>query len=919
MHEYNDCSLFIGMTSLPLGKEKEFISKEFVEGLFPNYRKSLQKYSSIKFHEGIELHGASLELREDLYKPKVYALFGEFDLAILALMDDFTLSSRIFHPYNGYLRLEGKNNKKEKGFNYRYQVINGIVPKTATNGDEELTDSSLVDEFRDIYDFDSDHSLISITSFKINNGILIGNGQKVIELVIDFIRAVIADGSEKDRVQGICIESFGWNEITLVCFSDTYAKIWKKLVTLREASILDIAKKCDIELEEIINNSLIKSTFIVDNKDVSLEHSHIFVNSNTNFGYDYELINDPKLVDGLAVAKDKLVNYTSSWEVKPGHLASSELIFQYGRSPKVTIGSEVLESNNTDFKTVLKSHTLVSRKDEYKHIRGFKTTPKLNFKSISKKLATVDVGHFFFNQELSQYAFHLVDFKSIQKTMTELRVSKVLRERILNMFVNYNEGIVDPVLFTFFIELKPFLGYVKVFIETAKAKGLSLSFLHSELDSIVNNFEKAFSNRFQQSYLMQSTTDFTMEYNGGIHQIVSSFDAVYKAIVKGIGVDSDYSFCFVTGFPGVDSTSYSIRLNYFHVFQPEIFAAIATHEALNFYLRRDGDYDSAKRNKNDESPKRYVRLARVLEKVENVKALIKRNLESKNYTEREWEMRLIDKLDSNFFSTIVVDYINFYLTFNQDIELFKYWQWHYFLQMPEVYKSNGDVRITAFQQFGLRMAIVCRLIDEGTTQVKAPSTQLQDLWLNYYIDLVKLADFMLDEEFNDIFVNFGLALGDEVDVIIRREKPGQRRKDRVQKIAELESGMKSKIMAGKMISFDQELEPSIFIHSIFYSYLKLIKEHNKDKNSLLMRNSITGSPEPYWKGNERARGSNSDGDFLFDSTGGIFTHNPDTRRLHMKMRTSILKTIWNFSLIQKRKLFIPLPQKNEMAEKKALS
>ena len=85
----HDGSVFIGLTSLPLGKEKEM--KKDLDSLFENTKNGLlKKVNQIK-NDDFD------DLKSKFYNPKYYYLFGQFDLAAISLVEGFNFPVRQFN------------------------------------------------------------------------------------------------------------------------------------------------------------------------------------------------------------------------------------------------------------------------------------------------------------------------------------------------------------------------------------------------------------------------------------------------------------------------------------------------------------------------------------------------------------------------------------------------------------------------------------------------------------------------------------------------------------------------------------------------------------------------------------------------------------------------------------------------------
>lgn len=115
---YENSGLFLSLLTVPRNKNpKEFFEKEFRDGLFKKYFEELVKNSNLDYKE-------EENNLKDFYLPKAYYLFGEFDLAIISLVDDFALANRIFHPGHNY---RNEDEKPRVSVHYDYQIVSGLI------------------------------------------------------------------------------------------------------------------------------------------------------------------------------------------------------------------------------------------------------------------------------------------------------------------------------------------------------------------------------------------------------------------------------------------------------------------------------------------------------------------------------------------------------------------------------------------------------------------------------------------------------------------------------------------------------------------------------------------------------------------------------------------------------------------------
>lgn len=85
-------------------------------------------------------------------------------------------------------------------------------------------------------------------------------------------------------------------------------------------------------------------------------------------------------------------------------------------------------------------------------------------------------------------------------------------------------------LFGYFIELRAFMESILSMIKLLCAdKGQMVQNAVSKMENVIQIFEYAYKNRFGQSYLVNEITDYNIEFNGGIQQLISAYDGAYKS------------------------------------------------------------------------------------------------------------------------------------------------------------------------------------------------------------------------------------------------------------------------------------------------------------------------------------------------------------------------------------------------------
>lgn len=602
----------------------------------------------------------------------------------------------------------------------------------------------------------------------------------------------------------------------------------------------DIVKKVSVgstegemlfQLREIWKNNLIAHHIkqdATDGKSVKdIGQTHVFVKTVTSFGYDPAVL---KAISNGKIDLSKLTNFyqpklskaniklLSRWHVKPGHAG---YVFDFNRNTSVN-GKKVRINEIDEYFFVIgdsdytfsniysdlertwifanqyqNSNGTISYEDNIAfHSRRVNTLPRIRYNNLVEleeatkrykiKEAVRSDKHFYFNRKLinKNISFSLEEQDNIRDWLYQCKVSKLLLEKVLHMFVNFNDGVQDPLLFIYFIELKRYLNEVKEYIEkqanpsqyendpTFKEEGLES--LHNSIDQFVSMFDKAYNNRFHQSYLTATVTDYNVEYNGGCQQILSALDALYKTTMLVFGDEIPYtSFAYVTGLTETKSNYYSLRLNYFHIFQPSMLLSLITKEAANFFegvnaypssdIKSKDTMIGNKFNHNLSTIKAedhkdiFVDIYKLCKEETNndLKRIIKKYISIFTFGDyKENSDSILENLGQKikqqetcyFLDYLKSDTLNYFYTYNLDSKLFIFWYWSTWAEMSFQQEKNG-INEGSFVNFMLRIVFITRHFDSEFfkyNEVPLP-LQYKDSWEKHFNDIILFIDFLLEK------------------------------------------------------------------------------------------------------------------------------------------------------------------------------
>ena len=868
----DDAGLAVCLLSTPFQQEREFFKFEFEDALFKGYRDAVAK----------NLRASDVEkaaYRELFYKPTPYYLFGRFDLAVITLIDDHEFASRTFHPFDPMMAVGEKTYFE----NFLHKVVTGPTPA--------LGDSSIIDLAHRTFLAHDRKPLFGLSFLKLNNSLLVGAGAKFLHATI--VRAQqLASRHKAEGLDVIVLQSYAWHELTLVMFSTSYDAIVKFLVEIRELSVRDLS---DPSLEGSLLHDCIASS---PRSAAQLAEAHLFADSETTLGFDASILTD----DGSGAAKidsGDRIELFSRWFVKPGHLSQAGKLLA-GRdlnSLKMTLGrGDLVEPQLPSASTKAQLTRYLHRFGEtaLHNIMLNRYTVAMSPSVPWSELPEPTNDHPAFTDRIRNLRVPIERIKELEVELRSCGTPKILALRVLNMFANFNDGLLDRNLYAFFWELQPFMDDVLAHVRQATGGyDGGVAEWCSELQRITQNFELAYRNRFHNSHRLGEITDFNVDFKGGIQQLVAAFDGAFKAVASVVG--NDHSFVSVSGESGVFSTTYETRLNYFHVFQPEIFLTVAAHEASWCCLRGTPTMMSA-------THKRELR---------DIERLLVDVTASMTETWKELENDgLVGSLDplqgqrpeERFLQTVFVDRLSFSLTYNRDTDLFWYWYLGYFHQLPHAYESPLIVSKSQLSDFVLRLAIVSDVTQaEDMARRLAPfdsgkghTSRLDGL----QGAVARLSDSPLFGEFRERAWRFA----DELLLATTQDggdqSPATTWVSLEARVASTASLYRERLEAGEVVTFSGTgpFAPFRFCQSLFFAYLSLVKDRfgvplQGARSALLFRDVKDGG---------RAKPRADTSGFAFDPHGGTFTTGPSTRRQLFRWRSALTMSLWDMAFKVKR-------------------
>jgi len=882
-----DLGLFIGFVTLPYSDQYNFYEQEFENGLFKNYREGQKEYlNDVK------------DFSKHLFQPRSYYMYGKYDLAILSLVDNFQFSSRAFHSYSPFVKDKSERNER----NFHHQIITCL--------------SSILQEKENFLDnvsriFNENHlPLIAISKLKLNNFLLLGTGISFLNSTLLYIDGIIQElnkriegENEKNKfnkkrtdykIQYLILESYSWHEITLILLSDDIIKIRDIILDVRETNFEEFCGSPyikNLEIKEEIEKKSLKSSRMNNIKNIN--YCHIFEKTISYIGFDFEIFKEiqsgnENIYNKINKDSIKELKLFCRWFTKPGHIKETVNLTNTEKILKeITLcfgEGDIVQSDNLDGETNIINYfpSVFNKKKTNRsienHIEQSYSIPYITKKADEIKNNYKDVN-LLSNKELNYLIIKPDDIYRFLSNLRKLGVQNITKEKFANIFAKYNDGVLDNVLFPFFFELQPFLisiidqvdNYIK-----DKSTSTELKILIPFLEEFTIKFECAYRNRFLLSHRMSDYTDTIIEYKGGINQLVSVFNSIYKSITKIMGYYN--SFVYVAGNPDIFSNHYSIQLNYYHIFQPSLFLSTMLHEAANFYFLPD--------NLQSKSKPTFAIISNLYNNSENKSNLLLNFIHEK-YTNSEWSY-LLDYIDQNFINYIFTDFLNYKFIYNSNIKLFKYWYYNYFFQLRQAYTNFNVINERNFIAFVLRILTILRI--DGKKDIiclQCNNKKINKTLSHLYDELNPFLDSLFESEFFSIWKNdISKYVTDLYDQSIENQTLNNSQISK--NFADIILDIKNSFQEGIPIIYDdrEDNNPFWFVQILSYAYLDLLKDNSNGEINLLRRDSLEAFPLLDNKDTSK---------YKFDPQGGIFTTNSKFRRDYFRYRTTLIKSFWDMS------------------------
>jgi hypothetical protein len=885
----DDCGLLIGLISTPSDiNSNDFFKKEIQNNLSKIYSESRMDYA----------RNGPKDYSSILYKPVGYKTFGDHDIAILTLFDDFSYPNRVFHPSHGNRDASSLFYK-----NYEYQVfscLNSAIIKKENQLENQFSEIST----------NINYPFICITRVKVNSFILIGNGIDFIELVKESVYRKAKD------IKVVILDCLGSEELVILLFSNNLSSISLSIHNIRCLKINDLDLLPTNKKLNLIESSL-SECFKADTDWVD---SHIFTSIYLLPGYRIEIPDEYKRFKFTKESSDLKISIDFTWDLKPGHVDIFRLeLEEYLKDNKIGEKSREedrnvrLNINSWSYKYEFKNYQESSNYINFICIEKLREFDK-ECKHIRKLHMRMSIMHNDFNISMSPTAKNsenhpkskelcnkfqvqpeeLIDIRS---SLEVAKVSKLTRERILKMYNNYNNCIIDPLFFANFIDLHGFMQSFKNKIKdySISTEVESSNEFHEFLNRTVSDFEQAYYNRFHQSNRMRNMTDFNIEWNGGIQQLISPYDYIFKKILNSLNYKKDDRFVYVTGYDRVNVSQHSFKINMLHLTYPELFVSTIWKEIFNFYWK------DATRNET-------IPLFQFFRSSNFPKILNREIIDDPDFDQSsEVHHFLQTTIDSDFTTTMIADTLAFFYGYNFEYVSYSFWYWRVLLQSSQYYEKDGKINPKIFIKFLARTLFILLHSNKNIEDYRfmPADSSLSELWMANFDEVysfVKIQYKVLERyEYHSKFILFSTTkmqsdIG-ESSYLTSNTSSFNITKQRGIEFNILQKKYSYMFSENKICLDRDDFDNKLFIPAYFYAYLQYIRFLDcgpiiQQKSQFLNRDvkgkpQIESSEDCYYN-------------ILADPLGGFFCINDEIQRKYFCARSIFFRTIFNYCNICKK-------------------
>jgi len=572
LHDYG---LFVCFYSARHGKDQQLVQElTSSEGILTTYRKNLVE--AITLYNAV--NGKDEQLHKWIYLPHIFALWGAFDVAILTLVDDFEVATRLGNCRNAT----------------SLQFLAHAIPNVS-HVRQDI--GALIRDPRDFYTSENDeykqYPIIGFVLIKLNALVRIAFGNTLlhhaIEQIIRCCDCMEADGGFRLLI----LRSLGWNELTLLIHAKTLGHL-AALIELVRAS-----KIGDLEMDPQLLNSQHASIRAFYQDVADLKNGHLCATTRTVCGQLWENYTSARsmkdtcpIMPAVSDQKD-CVRALYSVTCKPGHhnevldrINSLTEEWRWIHFGKTDMSSDIFTGSlNTAGFVERYAHVtgrLLDRRDQvgwhtYHSTTEIATrilTTHLNDRGRSLLSRRVEHGDVYSKLER-------LNLTETIKTMREqiikhLLLPKALVTELLHVSSMLHMCLTDPLVFDLFLDFLPFFKTTLKLPSDKRSKSDwtpdERSRVCRRLQVLVDNVGHAIRSRYATTYATVEVTDQAIEFKGAYQDLLCVVSGFLHATLEYLDAPIVWALPFLQGIESPECFSLpapAIRMSHFDLIQPE--------------------------------------------------------------------------------------------------------------------------------------------------------------------------------------------------------------------------------------------------------------------------------------------------------------------------------------------------------------
>lgn len=906
-------TLHIALVSLPQHDEQRH-TDALIEDLYNSYRRDIQHFSNL-----------GTDQDKYLYNPLGYFILGNYDVALISLVNNYKFAQKQLTP------------REESSCAFfaepnSYQVITGSCPII---NKEFSPKEFFIEKQKKAEDF------VCISNLKINNKLLIGSGNELFQglllLIDEMIRNEFRVPKGKTSYNYFLQQSYSWFEITLVIFSQNIAHFSKILTALRNLTVNDLTNypASGLTKTRALKNSLYESLLQsrTDYKDIN---PHLFADTHSYFGVHFNYLEKP------SPQKPVKLKTQIEWQVKPGHF--TDLV----KELKQSLGEDLFTNDN--FILTGKTDYYIQEQQDHldnniRLLKALKTNPKI-FNFARKVKTRVMLAHkpdkitnphqqlhpSFKSWLRSNHLVHdnntLNDYSRILK---KLKISRNVRNKINKIYYNYNNGIQDPILFTYFLDFSIFMENLTLLIQEENTKfekafqsmdnwsdfeNKSVYETENLLVEKIEIFDEGYRIRMLNCHNFEDITDFDLDFNSSVQQLLSTYNTICAHISNLFFARHSHGPVVQLYLKNTVSNYETINYDVYHLTSPEFVFFTLVKEVLNKFVYADDEW-TRRNNKEKREDKKSIQ--------DIINLLENEVLDSRlrDYFEHD----LID------FEYYFLDAIKFIQTCNLDFELYQYWFWTYNFQNAALYDRVGTFNEEHFKKELARLAFVACLFDVDLAKVECPIPEIYFLWERHSKSIkANVRDFISKSNAISAFKLFILSAfqypnldipakathshindaGSKYRSLITWMDPNDLSALPTEKLLRLLNVIMHLDISSKPIIQSlqkgqpvycnaNDLDNYVFLNSFIHAYLRLIYVKNGKTVRLLRRDWENGDPLLSF-----IQSGKKNYLYYIDQFGGIFLPDNTRSSKYFCIRNAALQSLWHYAMLYKKQLLTKL-------------